>query len=319
MTSLLLGSGGRECAIATSLVASPHCDELFVAPGNGGTAGIAHNVALDAEDGQAVTRFAQEHDCELVVIGPEAPLVAGVADVVRAAGIDCFGPGAAGARVEGSKDFSKRLMMKYDLPTAAYGTFTDADSALAYLNEHGAPIVVKADGLAAGKGVTVAQTKEEAEEAIVECFDGRFGAAGATVVIEEMLTGPECSLLAFTDGQTVLPMAPAQDHKRAYEGDTGPNTGGMGVYSPVPIVTDDEHEQMVDIMNRAVAGRGNRLPRRALRRLHAHPARPQAARVQRAFWRPRDAGHPAEAEDRPRRGHARHRREAPGRGLARLA
>ena len=254
MNILLLGSGGRECAIATSLVASPHCDELFVAPGNGGTAGIAHNVALDAEDGQAVTRFAQEHDCELVVIGPEAPLVAGVADVVRAAGIDCFGPGAAGARVEGSKDFSKRLMMKYDLPTAAYGTFTDADSALAYLNEHGAPIVVKADGLAAGKGVTVAQTKEEAEEAIVECFDGRFGAAGATVVIEEMLTGPECSLLAFTDGQTVLPMAPAQDHKRAYEGDTGPNTGGMGVYSPVPIVTDDEHEQMVDIMNRAVAG-----------------------------------------------------------------
>ena len=254
MNILLLGSGGRECAIATSLVASPHCDELFVAPGNGGTAGIAHNVALDAEDGQAVARFAQEHDCELVVIGPEAPLVAGVADVVRAAGIDCFGPGAAGARVEGSKDFSKRLMMKYDLPTAAYGTFTDADSALAYLNEHGAPIVVKADGLAAGKGVTVAQTKKEAEEAIVECFDGRFGAAGATVVIEEMLTGPECSLLAFTDGQTVLPMAPAQDHKRAYEGDTGPNTGGMGVYSPVPIVTDDEHEQMVDIMNRAVAG-----------------------------------------------------------------
>ena len=254
MNILLLGSGGRECAIATSLVASPRCDELFVAPGNGGTAGIAHNVALDAEDGQAVTRFAQEHDCELVVIGPEAPLVAGVADVVHAAGIDCFGPGAAGARVEGSKDFSKRLMMKYDLPTAAYGTFTDADSALAYLNEHGAPIVVKADGLAAGKGVTVAQTKEEAEEAIVECFDGRFGAAGATVVIEEMLTGPECSLLAFTDGQTVLPMAPAQDHKRAYEGDTGPNTGGMGVYSPVPIVTDDEHEQMVDIMNRAVAG-----------------------------------------------------------------
>ena len=193
MNILLLGSGGRECAIATSLVASPHCDELFVAPGNGGTAGIAHNVALDAEDGQAVARFAKEHDCELVVIGPEAPLVAGVADAVRAAGIDCFGPGAAGARVEGSKDFSKRLMMKYGLPTAAYGTFTDADSALAYLNEHGAPIVVKADGLAAGKGVTVAQTKEEAEEAIIECFDGRFGAAGATVVIEEMLTGPECS------------------------------------------------------------------------------------------------------------------------------
>ena len=314
MNILLLGSGGRECAIATSLVASPHCDELFVAPGNGGTAGIAHNVALDAEDGQAVTRFAQEHDCELVVIGPEAPLVAGVADVVRAAGIDCFGPGAAGARVEGSKDFSKRLMMKYDLPTAAYGTFTDADSALAYLNEHGAPIVVKADGLAAGKGVTVAQTKKEAEEAIVECFDGRFGAAGATVVIEEMLMGPECSLLAFTDGQTVLPMAPAQDHKRAYEGDTGPNTGGMGVYSPVPIVTDDEHERMVDIMNRAVAGmRAEGIDYRGVL-YGGFMLTPQGPKL-----RPRDAGHPAEAEDRPGRGHARHRREAPGRGLARLA
>ena len=189
-----------------------------------------------------------------MVIGPEAPLVAGVADVVRDAGIDCFGPGAAGARVEGSKDFSKRLMMKYDLPTAAYGTFTDCDSALAYLNEQGAPIVVKADGLAAGKGVTVALTKEEADEAICECFDGRFGEAGSTVVLEEMMTGPECSMLAFTDGVTMIPMAPSQDHKRAYENDEGPNTGGMGVYSPVPIVTDEEHATMVDIMERAVAG-----------------------------------------------------------------
>ncbi len=253
MNILLLGSGGRECAIATALVESPKCDQLYIAPGNGGTAALGENVVLDAEDGAAVTKFAQEHDCALVVIGPEAPLVAGVADAVRAAGIDCFGPGASGARLEGSKDFSKSLMMKYDLPTAAYGTFTDADSALAYLAEQGAPIVVKADGLAAGKGVTVAQTEEEAATAIRECFDGRFGEAGATVVIEEMLRGPECSMLAFTDGITMLPMAPSQDHKRAYEGDEGPNTGGMGVYSPVPIVTDEEHATMVDVMERAVA------------------------------------------------------------------
>ena len=254
MNRLLRGSGGRECAIATSLAASPKCDELYIAPGNGGMAAIGACVDIDAEDGAAVVAFAAEHGCELVVVGPEAPLVAGVADAVRAAGIDCFGPGADGARIEGSKDFSKALMVKYDLPTAAYGTFTDADSALAYLAEKGAPIVVKADGLAAGKGVTVASTLEEAQAAVRECFDGRFGDAGATVVIEEMLFGPECSLLAFTDGVTVLPMAPAQDHKRAYEGDTGPNTGGMGVYSPVPIVTDDEHAAMVDVMERAVAG-----------------------------------------------------------------
>lgn len=254
MNILLLGSGGRECAIAKALVDSPKCDQLYIAPGNGGTAALGENVSIDAEDGEAVVRFAKDHACELVVIGPEAPLVAGVADAVRAAGIDCFGPGAAGARLEGSKDFSKRLMVKYDLPTAEYGTFTDANSAFAYLNAHGVPIVVKADGLAAGKGVTVATTKEMADEAICECFDGRFGDAGSTVVIEECLVGPECSMLAFTDGVTVLPMAPSQDHKRAYEGDEGPNTGGMGVYSPVPIVTDEEHAVMVDVMERAVAG-----------------------------------------------------------------
>lgn len=254
MNILLLGSGGRECAIATSISRSPKCDTLYIAPGNGGTAELGENVALDIEDGSAVADFAREHGVELVVIGPEAPLVAGVADVVREAGIDVFGPGGAGAQLEGSKDFSKRHMKKYKLPTAEYGTFTNCDDALKYLNEHGAPIVVKADGLAAGKGVTVALTKEAADEAICECFDGRFGDAGSTVVIEEMLKGPECSMLVFTDGKTVLPMAPSQDHKRAYEGDEGPNTGGMGVYSPVPIVTDDEYAAMIDIMERAVAG-----------------------------------------------------------------
>jgi len=252
MNVLVLGSGGREHAMTVSLVASPHSGTVFVAPGNGGTASIATNVPLDISDGRAVADFARAHEVGLVVIGPEAPLVAGVADVVREAGIPCFGPGARGAQLEGSKAFSKDLMQRYDLPTAAYGTFHDEASALAYVREQGAPIVVKADGLAAGKGVFVAETLEDALEAVHECFAGRFGEAGTTVVIEEMLTGPECSLLAFVDGRTLLPMAPAQDHKRVGEGDTGPNTGGMGVYSPVPIVTSAEHEQMVAIMQRTL-------------------------------------------------------------------
>ena len=249
MNILLLGSGGRECAIATALVESPKCDRLFIAPGNGGTAELGTNVALDIEDGRAVVDFARENDCELVVIGPEAPLVAGVADVVRDAGIDCFGPGAAGARVEGSKDFSKRLMMKYDLPTAAYGTFTDCDSALAYLNEQGAPIVVKADGLALGKGVVVAQTVEEAKAAVRSMIEDKaFGQSGARVVIEEFMEGPEVSVLSFTDGETVVPMVSSMDHKCALDGDKGPNTGGMGTIAPNPCYTEkiaDECKQTI--------------------------------------------------------------------------
>jgi phosphoribosylamine--glycine ligase len=257
MNILVLGGGGREHAIVTALAGSPFADGIFVAPGNGGEAPGARNVApdvLDPLDARAVVAFAQAHDVGLVVIGPEAPLVAGVADVVRAAGILCFGPGASGARMEGSKQFSKEFMARHGIPTAAFGAFTDAAAALAFLKEQGAPIVVKADGLAAGKGVTVAATLEEAEEAVRACFAGRFGEAGATVVIEECMTGPECSLLVFTDGRRVLPMAPAQDHKRAGEGDTGPNTGGMGVYSPVPLVTDEEYAQMLAYMERTVAG-----------------------------------------------------------------
>ena len=253
LSILLLGSGGREHALAVSLAASPLCAQLYVAPGNGGTAQVGQNVALDENDGAAVTAFAQEHNVGLVVIGPEAPLVAGVADAVRAAGIPCFGPGAEGAQMEGSKKFSKELMERAGIPTAAYASFTAEDEALAYVRQQGAPLVVKADGLAAGKGVVVAATLEEAEEAVRACFDGAFGEAGSTVVVEEMLTGPECSLLAFTDGKTVRPMDTAQDHKRALEGDKGPNTGGMGVYSPVPIVTADEHTAMVDVMHEAVA------------------------------------------------------------------
>lgn len=250
---LLLGSGGREHALAVSLASSPLCAQLYVAPGNGGTDLVGVNVALDENDGAAVTSFAQDHQIGLVVIGPEAPLVAGVADAVRAAGIPCFGPGAAGAQMEGSKKFSKELMERAGIPTAAYASFTNADDALAYVREQGAPLVVKADGLAAGKGVIVATELEQAEEAVHECFSGTFGDAGSTVVVEEMLTGPECSLLAFTDGKTVRPMDTAQDHKRALEGDKGPNTGGMGVYSPVPIVTEDEHAAMVAVMDKAVA------------------------------------------------------------------
>lgn len=249
---LLLGSGGREHAIAKKLAASPRCGKLYIAPGNGGTSQEGENVSLDENDPTAVAAFAKDHGCGMVVIGPEAPLVVGVADAVREAGIPCFGPGAEGAQMEGSKLFSKQLMERAGVPTAAYGSFTDEQSALDYVNAQGAPLVVKADGLAAGKGVIVATELEQALDAVHECFSGVFGDAGNTVVIEEMLTGPECSLLAFTDGITVRPMATSQDHKRALEGDLGPNTGGMGVYSPVPIVTTEEHETMVAIMHRTV-------------------------------------------------------------------
>lgn len=249
---LLLGSGGREHAIAKKLAASPRCGKLYIAPGNGGTSQEGENISLDENDPAAVAAFAKDHGCGMVVIGPEAPLVVGVADAVREAGIPCFGPGAEGAQMEGSKLFSKQLMERAGVPTAAYGSFTDEQSALDYVNAQGAPLVVKADGLAAGKGVIVAIELEQALDAVHECFSGAFGDAGNTVVVEEMLTGPECSLLAFTDGITVRPMATSQDHKRALEGDLGPNTGGMGVYSPVPIVTPEEHETMVTIMHQTV-------------------------------------------------------------------
>ena len=250
---LLLGSGGREHALAKKLAESPRCGTLYIAPGNGGTLQEGVNVALAEDEPEAVAAFAREEGIGLVVIGPEAPLVAGVADAVRAAGIACFGPGAEGAQMEGSKRFSKELMERAGIPTAAYGSFTDEEAALAYVREQGAPLVVKADGLAAGKGVVVATEQGQAEEAVRECFAGAFGDAGSTVVIEECLTGPECSLLAFTDGKTVRPMATAQDHKRALEGDRGPNTGGMGVYSPVPIVTDEELAVMKRVMVDTVA------------------------------------------------------------------
>lgn len=253
MNVLVLGSGGREHALAWAIAKSPRLDSLFVAPGNGGTATIAKNVPLDMNDADAVIGFARSENIDLVVVGPEAPLVAGVADAIRAAGIAVFGPGAQGARLEGSKSFSKEFMLAHGLPTARYKKCTSQDEAMDYLHEVGAPIVVKADGLAAGKGVVVAEDMEEAEEAVGDCFAGDFGEAGSVVVIEEMLEGPECSMLAFLSEGKALAMPCAQDHKRAFDGDLGPNTGGMGVYSPVPCVTPELEAAMQEIMQNAAA------------------------------------------------------------------
>ena len=250
MNVLVLGSGGREHALAWAIAKSPRLDSLFVAPGNGGTATIAKNVPLDMNDADAVIGFARSENIDLVVIGPEAPLVAGVADAIRAAGIAVFGPGAQGARLEGSKSFSKEFMLAHGLPTARYKKCTSQDEAMDYLHEVGAPIVVKADGLAAGKGVVVAEDMEEAEEAVRDCFAGDFGEAGSVVVIEEMLEGPECSMLAFLSEGKALAMPCAQDHKRAFDGDLGPNTG---VYSPVPCVTSELEAAMQEIMQNAAA------------------------------------------------------------------
>lgn len=253
MNVLVLGSGGREHALAWAIAKSPRLDSLFVAPGNGGTATIAKNVPLDMNDADAIIGFARSESIDLVVVGPEAPLVAGVADAIRAAGIAVFGPGAQGARLEGSKSFSKEFMLAHGLPTARYKKCTSQDEAMDYLHEVDAPIVVKADGLAAGKGVVVAEDMEEAEEAVRDCFAGDFGEAGSVVVIEEMLEGPECSMLAFLSEGKALAMPCAQDHKRAFDGDLGPNTGGMGVYSPVPCVTPELEAAMQEIMQNAAA------------------------------------------------------------------
>ena len=239
MNVLLIGSGGREHALALALAKSPLLDRLFVAPGNPGTARIATNVALDAGDFAKVIAFCQTESIGLVAIGPEQPLVDGLADALEAAGIKVFGPSKAAARLEGSKGFTKDLCAKYHIPTGAYGRFSDRDQALAYVREKGAPIVVKADGLAAGKGVIVAMTLEEAEQAVSALFSGAFGAAGAEAVIEEWLDGEEASFFALCDGEKALAFASAQDHKRVGDGDQGPNTGGMGAYSPAPVMTPE--------------------------------------------------------------------------------
>jgi phosphoribosylamine---glycine ligase len=238
MNVLLIGSGGREHALAWKLAASPLLSKLYAAPGNPGIAKHAECVPLDARDHEAVVYFCRDHGIDFVVVGPEAPLVAGLADDLIAADIPVFGPTADAARLEGSKGFTKDLCARYRIPTAAYGRFADAAHAKDYVRSVGAPIVVKADGLAAGKGVTVAMSQEEAFAAIDDCFSGVFG-EGAEVVVEEFLEGEEASFFCLCDGKTALPFGTAQDHKRVGEGDTGPNTGGMGAYSPAPVMTEE--------------------------------------------------------------------------------
>ncbi len=252
MRILVIGSGGREHAIVVALSRSPHKPEVFCAPGNGGTASIATNLDIDTRNLTELAAWASENAIDLVVVGPEEPLVRGVAERMLGAGIRVFGPIAMAARLEGSKAYAKDLMDRYDIPTARYLVTGHQAEADAYIEKVGAPIVVKANGLAAGKGVTVASTTEEARQAVAESLGGRFGSAGDLVVIEECLAGPECSLLAFTDGVTTLPMAPAQDHKRALDGDLGPNTGGMGVYSPVPVVDEATEAQMTELLVRTI-------------------------------------------------------------------
>ncbi len=239
MRILVIGSGGREHALAWAIARSPRCEKLFVMPGNGGTGEIAENVPVDITDHKAVIDFALANQVDFVVIGPDAPAVAGLGDDVRAAGLLCFGPSKAAAQLEGSKAFTKQLCDEAKVPTAAYGRFDNESDALAYVHDQGAPIVIKADGLAAGKGVTVAMTIEEAADAVRDCFSGAFGDSGSTVVIEEFLEGEEASIFALCDGDSVVMLPSAQDHKRVWDGDRGPNTGGMGAYSPAPVMTPE--------------------------------------------------------------------------------
>ncbi|PSR15972.1 phosphoribosylamine--glycine ligase [filamentous cyanobacterium CCP3] len=241
MKALVVGNGGREHTLAWSLLQSPRITEVVCVPGNGGTATLPHcrNLAMSPDAFEGIARFALVNNLELVVVGPEQPLADGITDYLQKQGLKVFGPIQAGAQIEASKAWAKALMVEAGIPTARAEVFTDEAAALAYLKQEGAPIVVKADGLAAGKGVTVAQTLDEATQAVSDAFSGRFGDAGRQVVIEECMTGQEASVLAVTDGQTIRPLVPAQDHKAIGEGDTGPNTGGMGAYAPTPVVTPE--------------------------------------------------------------------------------
>jgi phosphoribosylamine--glycine ligase len=249
MNILVIGSGGREHALAWKAAQSPSADRIFVAPGNAGTAcePRLENVDLDVMDLEGLANFAIDNRVELTIVGPEAPLVAGIVDLFEERGLRVFGPSAGAAQLEGSKAFTKDFLERQKIPTAAYANFTEVEEALAYVRRQGAPIVVKADGLAAGKGVIVAMTLNEAEEAIRDMLAGNaFGEAGSRVVIEEFLEGEEASFIVMVDGEHVLPMATSQDHKRVGDGDTGPNTGGMGAYSPAPVVTPDVYQRIMD-------------------------------------------------------------------------
>lgn len=264
MKVLVIGGGGREHALAWKAAQSAQVETVFVAPGNAGTAlePKLENVAIGVEDIDALVSFAKEQAIELTIVGPEAPLVIGVVDAFRAADLPIFGPTEAAAQLEGSKSFTKDFLARHDIPTGYYKTFTEVEPAIAYVKEQGAPIVVKADGLAAGKGVIVAMTEQEAIDAIEDMLaDNAFGEAGSRVVIEEFLDGEEASFIVMVDGENVLPMATSQDHKRVGDGDTGLNTGGMGAYSPAPVVTDEVHQRIMDevIMPtvRGMAAEGN--------------------------------------------------------------
>jgi len=245
MNILILGSGGREHALAWAVMQNPKCDKLIVAPGNAGIAAIAECASFDVESGEVVLKFVEQNAIDFVIIGPEAPLAAGVADALRAANILVFGPSKAAAQLEASKRFTKEVCDAAGAPTAGYAHFTDADAAKDYIRAEGAPIVVKADGLAAGKGVIVAMDEQTALDAIDDMFGGAFGGAGAEVVIEEFMEGEEASFFVLVDGEDVLPIGTAQDHKRVGEGDTGLNTGGMGAYSPAPVLTADIQETVL--------------------------------------------------------------------------
>lgn len=258
MKLLVVGNGGREHALAWKLSQSPKADLVYVAPGNAGTRlepGL-ENVAIAADDIPALLGFAKDNDIDLTIVGPEAPLVLGIVDAFTSAGRRCFGPTKAAAQLEGSKTFTKDFLARHHIPTAEYRSFTEIEPALAYLQEKGAPIVVKADGLAAGKGVILAQSVDEASAAVKDMLAGNaFGDAGHRVVIEEFLTGEEASFIAMVDGEHILPMASSQDHKARDEGDLGPNTGGMGAYSPAPVVTDEMHKCIMrDVIEPTVAG-----------------------------------------------------------------
>ncbi len=246
MNILILGSGGREHALAWAVMQNPKCDKLIVAPGNAGIAEIAECATFDINDGDMVATFAGENAIDFVIIGPEAPLAAGVADRLEAAGILCIGPAAAAARLEASKAFTHEICDAAGAPAAGYARFTDAREAKSHIRAQGAPIVVKADGLAAGKGVIVAMDEATALAAVDEMFSGAFGAAGEEVVIEEFMDGEEASFFVLCDGENVLPVGTAQDHKRAHDGDQGPNTGGMGAYSPAPVLTDEVAQAALD-------------------------------------------------------------------------
>jgi phosphoribosylamine--glycine ligase len=258
MKVLIIGSGGREHALAWCAAQSPDSEMVFVAPGNAGTAGEpgVENVAISANDLDGLLNFAREKGVGLTIVGPEDPLVNGIVDLFTGAGLACFGPSAAAARLEGSKAFAKDFMTRHDIPTAAYGNFTAVEPAVRFIREHGAPIVVKADGLAAGKGVIVAQTTAEAEAAVHDMLAGNaFGDAGHRVIVEEYLEGEEASFIVMADGRNVLPLATSQDHKAVGDGDTGPNTGGMGAYSPAPAVDENMHHRvMAEVIKPTIEG-----------------------------------------------------------------